>query len=91
MAWKRGPVPKDTLGWGGVTKVGDTSMGFYFAQFEGSRVILFGNPPNAGEVVPANGVAWYDNSLTLPPPGTPEDYPPVAIGTEGKIKFREFL
>lgn len=38
MAWKQGPLPKDTWGWGGVVPVGQSGSGFFFADFKGDRV-----------------------------------------------------
>ncbi len=64
MAWKNGPLPADTWGWGGVVKNGESpAMGFYFASFEGDHAVIFPDK----EKVPADKVAKYDNSLELPP------------------------
>lgn len=67
MAWRRGPLPPNTYQWGGVVPVGaDTCGGFYFADFCGDHVLI-----NDGERVEPDQVAWYDNSLTLPPDAPP--------------------
>lgn len=59
--WKRGPLPLDTWGWGGITtETGDT--GFYFADFCGDHVKLID-----GTVVSADKVVMFNNSLELPP------------------------
>jgi hypothetical protein len=65
MAWKKGPLPPDTYGWGGVVPTWDKVLcgGFYFADFKGDHVTLAAG----GSEVKAEDVAWYDNSLTLPP------------------------
>ncbi len=60
--WRCGPMPKDTWGWGGVVKVGDSATGFYFADFCGDHVKICPGE----EVVKSHEVAWYDNGLTLP-------------------------
>ena len=64
--WKAGPLPSNTYFWGGVVPVGEEASGFYFADFCGSTVkILTGLP---GErVLTSKEVAWYNNSLELPP------------------------
>jgi hypothetical protein len=61
MAWKCGPMPRDTWGWGGVVPVGIMG-GFYFADFCGEHVKLI--PSN--DILEPHEVAWYDNSLELP-------------------------
>jgi hypothetical protein len=64
MAWKKGPLPPETYFWGGVVKAGDDSgSGFYFADFCGDHVVTFPGE----EKLTADQVAWYDNSLELPP------------------------
>ncbi len=65
MAWKRGPLPPGTWKWGACVPLTDPPMtsGFYFADFHGDHVTL---PPD-GRVVKADEVAWYDNSIELPP------------------------
>lgn len=66
MAWMRGPLPPDTWWYGGVVPVGYTGNGFYFADFRGDHVrIMDGSEPP--RVLKAAEVAWYDNSLDLPP------------------------
>lgn len=70
--WKRGPLPFNTWGWGGVVTIinGVSSLpGFFFADFRGDHVILPHNEPNKGDGrrVELSQVLWYDNSLTLPP------------------------
>ncbi len=64
MTWKRGPLPPDTYMWGGCvpTDCVDCS-GFYFADFCGDHVKLC----PGDRVLKADEVAWYDNSLELPP------------------------
>lgn len=64
MAWQKGPLPKDTYGWGGVAPVG-LGTGFFFADFCGDKVKVVGGADNL-ELKPEE-VAYYDNSLTLPP------------------------
>lgn len=63
MAWQTGPLPPDTYNWGGVVPVGDESTGFYFADFHGDHVKVCPD----GRALKADEVAFYDNSLTLPP------------------------
>ncbi len=63
--WKRGPLPKDTYGWGGVVPFDAVGQqGFFFADFKGDKVTIPGTPER---ILMAHEVAWYDNSLTLPP------------------------
>lgn len=64
MAWQKGPLPAGTFGWGGVVKVGE-GPGFRFADFKGDRVAVLG--AQGGHLLQADEVAWFDNSLTLPP------------------------
>lgn len=63
MAWKEGPLPPNTYGWGGVVPA---DMGgqdaFYLADFKGDSVECI----PTGRVLRADEVAKYDNSLTLP-------------------------
>ncbi len=69
MAWREGPLPLDTWGWGGVVPIGENSgTGFYFADFCGDHVMIPDGKDGKGDlrVEPAQ-VARYDNSLTLPP------------------------
>lgn len=65
MAWQRGPLPPDTWNWGGVVPKGVTD-GFYFADFHGDHCIANPGTPQA-EVIKAEDVEWYDNSLTIHP------------------------
>jgi hypothetical protein len=75
MAWKKGPLPENTWGWGGVVPVGEeAAVGFYFADFRGSCVALVGTdayahggPGGPPKILHADQVAFYDNSLELPP------------------------
>jgi hypothetical protein len=60
--WKPGPLPPDTYGWGGVVPVRHTGAGFYFADFCGDHV----KTPDGGNI-PAAEVAYFNNSLGLPP------------------------
>ena len=62
MSWKKGPLPANTWGWGGVTILGEDGAGFYFADFTGVGAKL----PD-GRIITADKVALYDNSLELPP------------------------
>lgn len=65
MAWKKGPLPKDTWNWGGVVPVGEEQGGgFYFADFCGDHVEVVGDKPTT---LKADQVAYYDNCLELPP------------------------
>ncbi len=67
MAWKTGPMPKDTWNWGAVVKKGDSpSVGFFFADFCGDHVLLC----PSGERVEAADIAQYNNSIDLPSGGT---------------------
>ena len=61
MAWQQGPLPPNTYGWGGVSPT-DMKTGFLFADFQGDHVIT----PEGGRIEPKD-IAWFDNSLTLPP------------------------
>lgn len=61
--WKQGPLPKDTWNWGAVVIAGNKpSAGFQFADFCGDHVKLC----PSDEIVPAERVGWYDNSIELP-------------------------
>lgn len=61
--WKKGPLPPNTYGWGGVVPVDvDTGTGFFFADFQGDKVVA-----SNGQTYRAHEVVWYDNSLELPP------------------------
>jgi hypothetical protein len=68
MAWKKGPLPPDTYQWGGVVPkdmVGQS--GFLFADFCGDHVMVYGDKGTLSRRVEAADVAFYDNSLELPP------------------------
>lgn len=62
MAWKQGPLPANTWNWGGVVPVKHGSYGFFFADFYGDHVVVDGIG-----IIKAEDVAWYDNSIELPP------------------------
>jgi hypothetical protein len=76
MAWKKGPLPPGTYNWGGVVPVegycsgpAKAAAGFYFADFRGDTAVIPAAGPDAPEIIlKAYEVAWYDNSLELPPP-----------------------
>jgi hypothetical protein len=69
MAWKKGPLPAGTYNWGGVVPVGSSgSGGFYFADFQGDKVVINPNTPEE-KTLKADEVEWYDNSLELAPTG----------------------
>jgi hypothetical protein len=73
MAWKPGPLPPDTYGWGGVVPVGHADSGFFFADFCGDHVMI---TPSYGETtLAANQVAFYDNAI--------QDLPPCCKGNAG--------
>jgi hypothetical protein len=62
--WQKGPLPKDTFGWGGVVVAGaNPANGFHFADFHGDHVIIDGGT----KTLKAYEVELYDNSLTAPP------------------------
>jgi hypothetical protein len=65
MAWQQGPLPPDTWGWGGVVPKGVRGSGFYFADFQGDKVELVGDPHN--RCLSPDQVAFFDNSIELPP------------------------
>lgn len=66
MAWKKGPLPPGTYGWGGVVPDDrPMGLGFFFADFRGDVAVM--NEFGKEERIPAKNVKWYDNSLTLPP------------------------
>lgn len=69
MTWKRGPLPPDTYHWGGVVPVSEKlCSGFYFADFCGDHVrVVDGSKYEDQCILKADEVAWYDNSLELPP------------------------
>jgi hypothetical protein len=66
MSWQKGPLPPDTWNWGGVVPVGEKG-GFFFADFQGDHVTIVPDSNTYGRTLQAHEVAWYDNSLTLPP------------------------
>jgi hypothetical protein len=80
--WKKGPLPKGTWGWGGITlETADPKRGFQFADFKGDHVTL---PMKNNERVEAYDIGTYNNALTWPPipdvkPVTGEKEPPDAI------------
>lgn len=64
MAWKKGPLPAGTWGWGGVVAVGDSpAAGFSFADFCGDHVQTVPD----GKTLQPDQVSLFDNSLDLPP------------------------
>lgn len=63
--WKKGPMPKNTWMWGAITTTPESS-GFYFADFKGDHVIIYGGSKD-GKKVLAKDITYYNNSLTLPP------------------------
>lgn len=67
MSWKKGPMPADTYGWGGVITKDGHKSGLLFADFCGDHATLCD-----GTKVKACDVVWYNNSLTLPPTGDAE-------------------
>lgn len=73
MGWKQGPLPPGTWNWGGVVPRGEEPSGFYFADFCGDHVVVQdgGGPgtPIPHRVLKPEDVAWYNNSLDLPPSG----------------------
>jgi hypothetical protein len=64
MEWKKGPLPKNTHGFGGVVPFdADPAMGFFFAEFLGDTVRM---QPD-GRVLKAHEVSQYNNAIqTLP-------------------------
>lgn len=66
--WKKGPMPPDTWGWGGVVPVGLGGSGFFFADFQGDHVEVIGDEQS--HQLKAHEVVWYNNSLGLPPTAT---------------------
>ena len=68
MAWKKGPLPKDTFNWGAVVPYEKASGepwpkdGFMFASFEGDKARLTDD-----RVLKAHEVKYYDNSIEMPP------------------------
>lgn len=69
MAWKKGPLPSGTYGWGGVVPFDEKVQGFYFADFAGNTVKAIGAGPHGktDRILQPHEVAFYDNSLELPP------------------------
>jgi hypothetical protein len=68
--WKKGPLPPDTYGWGGVvpTDMDKRIEGFYFADFDGNKVYVEdGKDGDKRRVLSPDEVAYYNNSLSLPP------------------------
>lgn len=69
--WKRGPLPPDTWGWGGVVPTDDAELrqsgGFYFADFRGDKVIAKPDDDSAFTLKGAD-VAWYNNAIRFLPP-----------------------
>jgi hypothetical protein len=64
MAWLPGPMPANTWGWGGVKLIEQGSTtGFYFADFKGDHVLI----NNGKKRIDPHDVAYFDNSITLPP------------------------
>lgn len=63
MGWQKGPLPPNTYQWGGVVPTDHEGSGFYFADFQGDCVKIF----PGDRVLRPHEVAWYDNSITLPP------------------------
>lgn len=70
MAWKEGPLPPDTYGWGGVVLMedGKGATGFYFADFHGDHVLALKGNKDEWQRVEPDQVQWYDNGLQLPLP-----------------------
>lgn len=68
MSWKKGPLPENTYGWGGVVPVGmgQAAGGFYFADFCGDHVRVV---DDSGSKLKPHEVEWYDNSITVAPTG----------------------
>jgi hypothetical protein len=60
--WRRGPMPPNTYHWGGVVPKG-MKGGFLFADFHGDHAVMI----PGGEKVAGADVAWFNNSLELPP------------------------
>jgi hypothetical protein len=62
--WHDGPLPPDTWGWGGVTKVDQKGSGFYFADFHGDHVKIV---DGKSSTLRPEEVGSYNNCLDLPP------------------------
>lgn len=66
MGWKRGPLPEDTYGWGGIVREDrDPEHGFEFASFVGDHVQVFRNG-QLEERVEGYDIAYYNNDIQLP-------------------------
>ena len=68
MSWKKGPLPSEGVwGWGGVVPINlETRQGFFFADFQGHKVIK--SPGTKDEqVLQAHEIEMYNNCLELPP------------------------
>jgi hypothetical protein len=69
MAWKKGPLPPKTYGWGGVVPCDDADTpqhGFCFANFQGDKVVVL-DGTSLWKTLKPHEVAAYDNSLECPP------------------------
>ncbi|WP_425618060.1 hypothetical protein NA78x_001753 [Anatilimnocola sp. NA78] len=80
--WKRGPLPANTFGWGGVVPVDLKVDGFFFADFAGDKVTL-----SDGRVLKAHEVAQWNNRLSLPPGNKASGTQPVSFGGENLSGF----
>lgn len=70
MAWQKGPLPPGTYNWGGVVPTSGAGDGFYFADFKGDHVEIVDTDrttPHAVWSLKPDEVAWFDNSIELPP------------------------
>lgn len=74
MAWQKGPLPPDTYNWGGVVPTSHNGSGFFFADFCGDHVKVedYEQLPSGGHkrkvvILKADEVAWWNNTLDLPP------------------------
>ncbi len=70
MSWKKGPLPKDTYFWGGVVphEMGGEKIvgqGFFLASFCGDHAVAHVGDKNV--TLKPFEVAWYNNSIELPP------------------------
>ena len=66
--WKKGPLPPDTYQWGGVVPIDYEETGFFFADFQGDKVVIHGAAgENAFRVLKPYEVKWYNNCLDTPP------------------------
>lgn len=75
--WKPGPLPPGTYNWGGVVPADLQGVGFFFADFCGDSVkIVAAGTPRDGEILKPDQVAFFNNSL---------DLPPCCKGTGGRI------